>query len=253
MRDAIIYLLAITLAEVITVIVQPVWGVVCHIAILMAILLHAAVASEDRSSRQLILSLALVPLVRIISLSMPLANIPQIWWYPVVYTPLLAAAAMVVRILGFKAADVGLNFRLLPVQLLIGFSGFVLGVAEYLILTPEPVITELTWQQAWPMALVYLLCTGFGEEFIFRGVMQRMAVEAFGWRGIVYVSMLFAVVHLVHYPEVGLLMVLVDVVFVFVVAMFFGWLVKKTGSILGVTLSHGVTNSILYLAAPFLF
>lgn len=43
----------------------------------------------------------------------------------------------------------------------------------------------------------------------------------------------------------------IDVVFVFVVALFFGWVVKKTGSLFGVTLAHGITNIVLYLIIPF--
>ena len=84
------------------------------------------------------------------------------------------------------------------------------------------------------------------EEFIFRGVLQRAAVGAFRGRGIVYVSRLFAVRH------VGFLSWL-DIIFVFGVALFFGWVVKQTGSLLGVTLAHGITNTMLFLILPFFF
>ena len=102
MKEAIIYLLAITAAEAVTVLVQPVWGIVCHAIVLVAVVVHSALASDSRL-QQLVLSLALVPLVRIISLTMPLVNIPQIWWYPIIYAPLLAAAIVVVRIVGYKS------------------------------------------------------------------------------------------------------------------------------------------------------
>jgi len=243
---AIIYLLVIVLAEVVTVFYMPVWGIVCHILILVAVLLHAAIASESRH-QQLVLSLALVPLVRIISLSMPLANIPQMWWYPIIYAPLLAAAFMVVRILGYKAGEVGLKFRWFPVQILVALSGFMFGVVEYLILKEEAEATVLVLQETWLLAAFLLLvCTGFVEEFIFRGVLQRSAVEAFGWWGIVYVSLLFAIIHLIHHSAI-------DIVFVFVIALFFGWVVKKTGSLFGVTLAHGITNIVLFLVMPFFF
>ena len=89
--------------------------------------------------------------------------------------------------------------------------------------------------------------TGFVEELIFRGVLQQTAVEVFGsWWGIVYVSLLFAVLH------IGFLS-LIDVVFVFFVSLFFGWVVKKKGSLFGVTLAHGITNILLYLVVPFFF
>jgi len=246
MKEAIIYLLAITASEIVTVFVQPVWGIGCHAIVLVAVVMHSALASDYRY-RHLVLSLALVPLVRIISLGMPLVNIPQIWWYPIIYTPLLVAAIVVVRIVGYRAREVGLSFSSLPVQLAVGLSGFLFGVTEYIILAPEPLVVELTWQEVWLPALIFLMCTGFVEEFIFRGVLQRTAVEVFGsWRGIIYVSLLFAVLH------VGFLS-LIDVVFVFAVALFFGWVVKKTGSLFGVTLAHGITNILLYLIVPFFF
>jgi len=245
MKEALVYFLAITAAELITAIGKPLLGIFGHITILIVLILHSALTGRE-TQQKLLLSLALVPLVRIISLAMPLANIPQIWWYPILYTPLLAAALMVVRILGLRAKDVGLSFKLVPLQLIVAPSGFILGVIEYLILKPKALVAEFTWHEIWLPALIFIVFTGFVEEFIFRGVLQHTAQEAFGWRGIVYVGLLFAILH------VGYLSWL-DVVFVFVVALFFSWIVKKTGSLLGVTLAHGITNTILYLVAPFFF
>ena len=38
----------------------------------------------------------------------------------------------------------------------------------------------------------------------------------------------------------------------FVVAIFFGWIVAKTNSLLGVTLAHGLTNIMLFMVMPYL-
>jgi membrane protease YdiL (CAAX protease family) len=174
---------------------------------------------------------------------MPLVDIPQIWWYPIIYLPLFIAAIVVIRILGYSRQDIGLKWGKLPVQLSIGAVGFGLGLIEYFILKPEPLITELTFQAAFLPALILIITTGFVEELIFRGVLQRTAVESFNKLGIVYVSLVFAVLH------IGFLSI-VDVAFVFVVALSFGWLVSKTGSLLGVTLAHGTTNIMLFVIAP---
>ena len=104
MIASIIYLLAITIAEIVTVGIQPIWGIACHISIFVAVLVHSAVLDKHFPGR-LILALALVPLIRIISLSLPLANIPQIWWYLIIYVPLLVAAIVVAQILGYKRED----------------------------------------------------------------------------------------------------------------------------------------------------
>ena len=96
-KEAIIYLLAITASETVTVLVQPAWGIVCHAIVLAAVVVHSALVGDD-SRRHLVLSLALVPLVRIISLGMPLVNIPQILWYPIIYASLLVAATKKVAV-----------------------------------------------------------------------------------------------------------------------------------------------------------
>jgi len=43
-----------------------------------------------------------------------------------------------------------------------------------------------------------------------------------------------------------------QMLFVFAVALFFGWMALRTRSILGVTLAHGLTNVFLFLVFPFL-
>jgi len=244
---AILYLLAITLAELATVASQSLilWGIVAHALILTALMVHSALTREQ-TYRQVLLSVALAPLVRILSLSLPLVNIPRLWWEPIIYIPLLIAAIQVAHLLGWRLHDIGLNIRMPLVQMAVMLSGFGFGIVEYFILKTEARGVDFSFQELWLPALILLLTTGLVEEFIFRGVMQRAAVERFGWWGIVYVSLLFAVLH------VGFLSWL-DVIFVFGVALFFAWVVKKTGSLFGVTLSHGITNIVLFLVAPFFF
>ena len=246
MIEAIIYLLVIAAVEVVTFFLHPLWGIVGHIVILVTVIVHSA-RINDRIRQQLVLSLALVPLIRVMDLSMPLIQLAPMWRFPTIYAPLLVASVVVVRVLGYEKGEVGLNFKSLPIQLGVALTGVVFGGMEYLILRPEQaLITQFTWAEVLPMALILLVSTGFVEEFAFRGVLQRSAVESFGWWGVVYVSLLFAVLHMGFRSWV-------DVIFVFGVAMFFGWVVKKTGSLFGVTLSHGITNILLFLVIPFFF
>jgi uncharacterized protein len=243
MIEAIIYLVAIIMAETVTVFAHPVWGIAGYLVILSMLTVHAALGAQY-PHRPLLLSLCLVPLVRVVSLSMPLTDVPRIWWYPVIYTPLLVATIIMKRILNYTREDVGLTLKRFWVQIAFGGAGLLFGGIEYLILKTEPLVVNLAWQQIWLPSLILLVCTGFVEELIFRGVLQHSAVRAFGWWGIIYVSMLFAVLHMGFYSWI-------DVAFVFVIALCFGWVVRKTGSIFGVSLSHGISNIILYLILPF--
>ena len=83
MKIALVYLLAIIIAEVVTVTTETlvILGIVFHAMILAALILHSALTKEV-SYRRFLLPLALAPLVRILSLSMPLINIPRLWWEP---------------------------------------------------------------------------------------------------------------------------------------------------------------------------
>ncbi len=128
----------------------------------------------------------------------------------------------------------------------IAASGTLLGLVEYLILRPAPLVEDLSWQTALLPSFILLVTTGLVEEFIFRGVLQKTAVDLLGRWGIVYVSVIFAVMH------IGFLSVL-DIVFVMGAGLYFGYVVHKTGSILGVTLAHGATNIMLFIVCPLLF
>ncbi len=255
MSRALVYLLAITAAEV-TAVFQPLLGIAGHTVILVAAIVDSA-RMESHFQGRLVLSLALVPLVRIVSLSLPLADIPRIWWYPVIYLPLLTAAIILARLLDYKPREIGIATGFIPVQLVVASAGVALGIAEYFILSPvlalePPLVAELTWQKAWLPALVLVFSTGFVEEFIFRGVLQRSAVDAFGGWGIVYISFLFAALH-VGWVKADSPLTWADIPLVFGIALFFGWVVKKTGSLLGVSLSHGIINILLFIVAPFFF
>jgi len=245
---AIVYLLAILAAEIIGAFFLPSWEVLCHSAILTVIIVHAALADEYLHQR-LVLPLAIVPLLRIVSLTLvqsnlPQLNLPQILLYHLSYIPVLVAAVIAAAILGYTANEVGLSIRRLPIQLVVGLTGIVFGVVEYFILVQEPLIAEFMLQEIWLPAVILLLCTGFVEEFIFRGVLQLGITENFkGW-GIPYVSLLFASTYIGFLPEI-------DLVFIFAVALWFGWIVRKTGSLLGVALSRGVSNVMLYLIVTF--
>jgi len=157
---------------------------------------------------------------------------------------LLVATILVVRALGFSREQLGLTIRKIPTQFLVTLTGFAFGIAEYYILRPEPLIASPTWQSMLSAGLILLVCTGFAEELIFRGVIQRAAVQALGRFGLLYVALLFAILH-IGYRSVA------DMILVFVVALLFGWVAEATWSLLGISLSHGLTNIVLFLVMPF--
>lgn len=239
------YAFAITAAEIVTAYFEPLHGIVCHVIILLALLAHASLAYRQPVNT-VYMALSLAPMIRIASLSMPLVGVPPMYWYLVISLPLFAAAASVMRIAVFKPGEVGLAAGNLPIQAMVAFLGVPLGLIEYFILKPPPLAPELTFQYVWLPAVILLVSTGFLEELIFRGVMYRAAVDSLGSRySIVYISFIFAMLHITHRSPL-------DLLFVFGVALLFSFAFVLFKSILGVSLDHGLTNIGLYIIWPHL-
>jgi hypothetical protein len=240
-----VYMLAITLAETVTTFLSPHAGLVIHGTLLVAMLLHASFWASA-AERNFLLALGLAPLIRLMSLSMPLLNFDYMYWYMVIGIPLLVSTVVVYRLGGYRAGQVGLGVgKNLPLQLGIALGGVGLGYLEYLILRPEPLAATLSLESIWLPALILLVFTGFLEELIFRGLMQRASAEPLRKLGPLYISLLFAVLHIGYQSWV-------DLLFVFGVGYLFSLVVERTRSIWGVTLAHGLTNITLFLVFPFL-
>ena len=240
---ALMYLVLLGLAEVVTVFLSPHVGMVMNLLLLLLVLAHAAVVWQ-RPIHRLLIGLAFVPLIRAISLSLPLAGIPLIFWYFATSVPLFAAIFITLYLLNIRLIGALPKASSLPVQLSVALTGILLGYVEYRILQPQSLIVGFSWGLFLVAAVILLISTGYVEELVFRRVMQRTAVERFGrLLGIFYVSLFFAILHLGYRS-------FVDFVFVFVVGFAFGLIVARTGSLLGVTLSHGLTNIMLFLVIP---
>jgi membrane protease YdiL (CAAX protease family) len=235
------YLVAFAGAEFVTYYVTTLGGIILHFTILFSLITISAVV-QDEVQRGFWLALGLVPLIRIASLVVPVAEISEIYWYIIITIPIFTGILTVIRRLNFSVDDIGFNWRNGFIQILIALTGIGLGIVDYFILKPEALVSELTVQMMILPALILLVTTGFVEELAFRGVMQR-AARALGSWGWAYIAIVYAVLQIGH-GSAG------HCVFAFVIALLFGWIVKKTGSIVGVSLSHGLLNVGLYLIFP---
>lgn len=239
----IVYLCAMAGAEALAAFVNPLWGFLVHFAVLSLLVIHSSL-NDIQDSRRLFLTLGLVPFIRITSLAISAAEFSDIYWYLIIAIPVLVAIMAVARATGITPKEIGLNIYMWWVQVLIAVTGIGFGALEYLILKPEPMITEMRWPEMTGPVLILLLTTGLVEEMAFRGAVQRavQGVARWGW---IYVAFLYTSLQIWHKSPLHCLAV-------FGIALFYGWVVKKTGSIVGVSLSHGLINVGLYLVYPFI-
>ena len=239
-------LLALTIAEYVTAAIDARIGLPAH-ALILGGLVALGASTKDTAKRELYWTLTLAPVIRIASLSLPLGRLPLLAWYPLIGLPIFTAAWVTARKLGYTGLQIGLGLpnRDLPRQLILIPFGLVLGIGEYLIFRPAPIAERFTFADLWLPIVILVIFTGFEEDLIFRGIMQRAALRSLGRWGTVYISLVFAAMH------IGYLSIL-DLVFVFLAGQLFALFALRTRSLLGVTLAHGAINTSLFLLLPYL-
>ncbi len=232
-------------AEAVNHYLSAVGGIIFYIAILFSLISMAAF-SRDSARRGVWVALGLAPLIRIISLALPIMiELSQYLWYIVVSIPILIAVISVMRTLKYSPDEVGLNINDLVLQLLIVLEGIFLGALGYFFLKPSGWTAGLSLQSTLFPALVLIIFTGFIEELVFRGVLQK-ALSALGDWWWMYSAAVYAVLQISQGS-------LWYCLFAFVISLYFGYMAKETKSILGVGLAHGLINVGLFLVFPHVF
>jgi membrane protease YdiL (CAAX protease family) len=194
-------------------------------------------------------SLALLPLYILFTASLPWFFINQQYLLPAVYSVILALVLWHVyqrklslrQLFGFSK-EKHLKYSLVGLAI-----GILLGIGEYYILLPPPAFPTFEVKYLLRDMAYMLLFVGIGEELLFRGLIQRDLIEAFGWKwGLLGASLIFAVMHLTwrSIPELG---------FVFLAGLLLGFLYWKTKSLVAPIMAHGINNVILVAVLPYLF
>ena len=238
-----------------TVFLPPLWGMGSHLAVVLAAIACAVAAREVRV-RHLLLATSLVSLVRVVGIGLgPFLGIIGIVVQPVGNMLLLpyyfsqalvfSGAVVLANLSSYDREQKGLSFKGISVQVAVGLSGVLLGAMHYFILKPGPQSTGLNLQALWLPAFV-LAGLGMMEEYIFRGVIQRAAQGVLGKWAILFASVLSVVAYLGFVPSI-------DLVFVFFAALFYGFVVTRTRSLVGVGLSRALHNVFLFVLIPLFF
>lgn len=240
----LLYLSILVIAEYTTTFISMKLGLVIHTVLLFALFIHSSLSKKKM--KVLLAAMMMLPIIRIVGLSMPLTVVKHLYWYIIIAVPLFAASAALMRTQNLTRDEAGLNLRKLRWQVAVALTGLPMGYIEYQILRPEALIPYLSVQNFITGFAVMLIGTGLAEELLFRGIVQRNAEEVMGKvTGLLYASLLFTALHVGWKSGY-------DLIFVFSVAVIYGFVFQRTRSIAGITVSHGISNSILFLVMPFL-
>jgi membrane protease YdiL (CAAX protease family) len=225
-----VYAAAIMAAEAVTARAGVVLGTLCQAVIVLALLNHYVWLGHT-PRRQALPVLVLVPLLRILSVTMPIKQIQPIYSFVLIGVPLLLSAAWTVRLLDVPWSGLGLRLRSWPWQCLVACSGIPLGALGFMVGHPTALIPALDWRDLVVGAIILTSFVGFTEELIFRGLLQQVMIDVFGPPGLLWSTVIYASLYVNSFS-------VSYVLFIGLVSLFFGWCVQRTGSLWGVAAAH---------------
>ena len=139
-----LYALAIAAAEVLAALRDPVAAAVVDGLLVFALVNHWALTAPTdaqsareraRTIRDVLPALAVIPLMRLVSLAMPLGNLAAVDRLLILGACLLLSTLLTARLLHLTPAQLGLEVGPWPRQAAIAAAGVPLGLVAYLLLT----------------------------------------------------------------------------------------------------------------------
>jgi membrane protease YdiL (CAAX protease family) len=234
---------AIVLAELLL-FRSNIWqGLSLHLLALVSMPFMMAVL-RDRQAIYVLQALVLLPLIRLINVSMPISDAP-LMLFIVVYIPLLVPVYLVIRHQGLTDVKLGIIYERLFVYIpLAVVIGVLLGAGEHLLIGSGYQIAGLSDPFIMVFASIVLFYVGLIEELIFRSLIQTRLEGLFGMTpGLLAASLLFGVMHSV-YGEIT------EIIYIFAVGIVLGYMFQRTRSLPMVAAAHGVANIMLFVLLP---
>jgi membrane protease YdiL (CAAX protease family) len=225
---------AITAAELSASAVGAIPGAIFDAALAAALTL-LFVWRPNVSYARLLPVLALVALIRPVSLAAVVPSLGSLSWYALAGAPLLLGALLAARLVDDPGRELHLRVYRPQLDVAIEVAGVFLGVTGYFILRPAPLLANPTIAGYAAMVTILFVLGGVLEEIVFRGLVQNVATHTLGGplRGVAFTAAL----NMALYWGSGSItyMLLMGAV-----GCVFGLAITRGASLWGVALGHGL-------------
>jgi len=167
------------------------------------------------------------------SIALPAVIMPEYAWYVFIGIPTFLAVGLAARALALRPADLGLRRTPWREVAFLAAVGAALGLAGFVIGAPDPLPPGASLTEILLTLAVLVVFGAVLEELLLRGLVQRVAAELVGGRAI-FVSA--ALTGLLYLPSLNLRYAVLMVA----VALLFGLVARRTGSIAGPVAGHAL-------------
>ncbi|AKB23290.1 CPBP family intramembrane glutamic endopeptidase [Methanosarcina sp. WH1] len=238
--------LSITLAEILIFSGRMGAAVWIHIGTLIALSL-SNILIRDLEVHKIYQAMMLLPVLRLINLSMPIFYETTLYTFVFIYGPLAIPLAIIVMNQQYSLEQIGITQKhIIPYMLLSVPLGFLLGLGEYLTIRTDYLIPDLTFTNLLKLTIIMVFFVGLVEELIFRSVLQTRLEDALSVREALLISsLLFGLMHSGYgtYQEI---------LYTGFVGFIMGFVYYRTKSLPFITVLHGFVNVFLFGILPHL-
>ncbi len=220
-------------------------GLGIHIVNLQIITLILIFGSLSPETKNVLQSLLLLLLLRIVSLAMPQIFSSALLWYLLVYGVMFLPVYLIIKNQQIASKQLGINFsRLhvyLPSALLIGA---IIALIEYRILSPASLIDNTGILNVILIVTVMLVFVGVVEELIFRSILQTRLEEMLGLKyGLLLSAVIFGIMH-ASYGTIN------EILLAGIFGIIVGYIFQRTRSLPFIVAIHGTANVLLFGILP---
>jgi len=215
-----------------------------HIGTLIALSL-SNIFIKDPKVNKIHQALMLLPVLRLINLSMPIFFTTMLYTFVFVYGPLAIPVAIIIIYQRESLEQIGISMKNIGVYMVLSVPlGFLLGLGEYLTIRTEHLIPDLTFGNLLKLTLIMVFFVGLVEEVIFRSILQTRLEKALSVQeALLITSLLFGLMH----SGYGTLN---EILYTGFVGFILGFAFYKTKSLPFVAVLHGLVNVFLFGILP---
>ena len=174
--------LAIAAAELSGSVIGAIPGAIFDAALAALLLILFAWRPQTAPGRMLPM-LALVALIRPVSLAAAVPAVGPLAWYALAGVPLITGAVLATRLVEDPSRELHLRIERPRLDAEMVALGVPAGLVGYLLLGPTPLLAHANAVGYFVMVAILVVFGGMLEELVFRGLVQSAAVRVFGGTG----------------------------------------------------------------------
>lgn len=240
-------ILCITIAELLIFSGNVGAAVWLHIGTLMALSL-SGMFIKDSEIHKIYQALMLLPVLRLINLSMPIFFENTLYTFIFVYGPLAIPVGVIVIHQEHSLEKLGISMKnIIPYMILSVPLGFLLGLGEYMTIESGYLIPNLDFQNLLYLTIIMVFFVGLVEEVIFRTILQTRLEEALSIQeALLITSLMFGLMHSGYGT-------FYEILYTGFVGFIMGLIFYKTRSLPFIAVLHGFVNVFLFGILPHCF